>query len=69
MPCGTGAGRTIFTITLSVDVEHSDSTLVTHTLLGNADDLTVVLAECHSLDGCREFPLVQALSGFYVPET
>lgn len=53
---------------LSVDVKHANSTLVTHTLLGDADNLGVIFAESYSFDCCWEFPGIQTFSGWYLPK-
>ena len=60
--------RTVSSIALSVDIEHTNSALVAHSLLGNANDLVVILAKRYTLDGYWEFPTIQALAALYVPE-
>ena len=60
--------RTVSPIALSVDIEHTNSALVAHSLLGNANDLVVILAKRYTLYGCWEFPTIQALAALYVPE-
>lgn len=56
-------------ISIAVDVEYPDRTLVTHTLLGDTNHLVVILAERNPLDGSWEFPGEQALARLYGPKT
>lgn len=53
---------------VDVDVEHNDGTQVTHTLLGDAQQLGAVLVELDTLDGGREVPGHQALSARNLPQ-
>lgn len=60
---------TLCPVPVPVDVEYPDSTLVTHALLGDADNLVVVFAERDPLDGRWELPEEQTLARRYGPET
>lgn len=60
---------TVCPIAIPVNVEYPHSTLVSHPLLRDADNLVVILAECNSLYSCREFPSEQTLSRLHRPET
>ena len=44
------------TVVIAVDVEDSDGTLVAHELLGDTDDLLIVVRKRDALDGRRELP-------------
>ena len=48
--------RTLCAVSFAVNIEDTNGTLITHTLLGDADDLFVVFAKRHALYGGREFP-------------
>ena len=61
-------GRTVRAVALAVDIEDADGTLVAHALLGDADDLVVVLAERDALHGGGELPAIEALAGLHRPE-
>ena len=62
------AEHTVGTVALPVDVEYTNSTLVTHALLGDADDLAVVLAERDALHRGGELPAEEALARLHRPE-
>jgi len=53
-----GLVHTSCPITVSVDTEHTDSSLVAHSLFRDANDLVVGLVEGYAFDGCGKFPLV-----------
>lgn len=53
---------------VEVDVKHDDGTQVTHTLLGDAQQLGAVLVELDALDGGGEVPGHQALAGADLPQ-
>ena len=54
--------HTFCPIALAADVEYPDHALVTHALLGDADDLLIVLAERDPLHGGGKLPPVQAFA-------
>lgn len=53
---------------VDVDVKHDDGTQVTHTLLGNTQQLGAVLVKFDALDGGGEVPGHQALAGSDLPQ-
>lgn len=53
---------------VDVDVKHDDGAQVTHTLLGDAQQLGAVLVEFDALDGGGELPGHQALAGLNLPQ-
>lgn len=61
--------RTIWSISFSIYVEHTDCTLVSHPLFRDTDDLLVVVAERHPFYRCRELPYVQTLPRCYRPQS
>lgn len=50
------------------DVKHDNGAQVTHTLLGDAQQLSAVLVEFDALDGGGELPGHQALAGLNLPQ-
>ena len=50
--------RTFCPVTLPINVEHPQRALEPHTLLGDTNDLVVVLAERNAFHCCWEFPCV-----------
>lgn len=61
--------RTVGAVSISVDIKHSDSSLITHALLCDAYDLLIVFTESYTFDRCRELPVVQAFSCLDGPQT
>jgi hypothetical protein len=57
--------RTMCTVVIAVNVEDSDGTLVAHALLGDTDDLLIVVRKRDALDGRRELPYEEALAGLH----
>ena len=57
--------RTMCTVVFTVDVEDSDCTLEAHALLGDTDNLLVVVRKRDALDGRRELPYEEALAGLH----
>lgn len=53
------------TVVVAVDVEDSDGTLVAHALLGDTDDLLIVVRKRDALDGRRELPYKEALASLH----
>ncbi len=60
--------RTMCTVVVVIDVKDSDGTLVAHTLLGDTDDLLIVVGKGDALDGRRELPYEETLAGLHRPE-
>jgi hypothetical protein len=50
------------TVVVAVDVEDPDGTLVAHALLGDTDDLLIVIRKRDTLDGRWELPYEEALA-------
>lgn len=63
-------GRLFLLLSLHVDldIQHDDSSQVSHTLLCHAQQLGAVLVELDALDGCGEVPGHETLARLDVPE-
>ena len=57
--------RTVCTVVVAVNIKDSDGTLVAHALLGNTNDLLIVVRKRDALDGRRELPYEEALAGLH----
>ena len=53
------------TVVVAVDVEDPDGTLVAHALLGDTNDLLVVVRKRDALDCRRELPYEEALASLH----
>lgn len=53
---------------IRVDVDNDDVAEVTHTLLGDAQQLGAILVELDALDSGRELPSLEALAGLDLPQ-
>lgn len=60
---------TVGAIAVAVNFEYSHGALVAHALLGDADDLVVILVERDPLHCGRELPEEEALPGLDGPQT
>jgi hypothetical protein len=65
---GQGSLVGLLGVDIRVDVDDDDVAKVTHTLLGNAQQLGTVLVELDTLDGGRELPGLEALAGLDLPQ-
>lgn len=65
---GQGSLVGLLGVDVRVDVDDDDVAQVTHTLLGNAQQLGSVLVELDTLDGGGELPGLEALAGLDLPQ-
>ena len=56
------------TVTRAIEFKNTNSTLITHALLGDTDEARAVLREGDTLDGCGELPCKQAFASLHVPQ-
>ena len=63
-----GDKHTRSAISIPVYPEHTNGTLVTHSLFGDADYLFIVVAERNSFHSGRELPSVKAFSSLHRPQ-
>jgi hypothetical protein len=59
----------LFGVEVGVDVDNDDVGKVTHSLLGNSQQLSAILVELDSLDGGRELPGLDKATGLDLPES